>query len=45
MIAQAFVAGKPESGHLRHPLGSACPQDHGRDAHPGARKPLAWEQG
>ena len=32
VIAQIFVSGKPGSGH---PLGSACPQDHGRDVRPG----------
>lgn len=44
VIAQAFVAGEPESGHIRHLLGSDCPQDRGWDTDPGARKPLAWSR-
>ena len=35
VMAQAFVAGKPESGHLRCPLGIACPQDRGWGARGG----------
>lgn len=46
MIDEAFVAGKPESGHLRHPLGSACPQATVAGTHaPGQGSPWPRSRG